>query len=170
MLIEHTSGSCRRQTRNRKMWWCVTAVNRMLQPAKSPWSANPECVTTVLQSATESTQVNSKKSQRCPEKVNAGQQAKSQRSSNFGQPFDLGSCAKVYGLLKSKSPQVLGLFGPCVDQSQRWSNFLQNPSCRNSSFSSAVQIRPPSSSHVWAELVLQGARTKSEKKMCVELC
>ena len=44
-----------------KMWWFVTAVNRMLQPAKSPWSANPECVTTVLQSATESTQFNSKK-------------------------------------------------------------------------------------------------------------
>ena len=44
-----------------KMWWCVTTVNRMLHPAKSPWSANPECVTTVLQSANESTQVNSKK-------------------------------------------------------------------------------------------------------------
>ena len=64
-------------------------------------------------------------------KVNAGQQHKSQCSSNFGQPFDLGSCAKVYGLLKSKSPQILGLFGPCVDQSQHWSNFLGNPSCSN---------------------------------------
>ena len=56
-----------------KMWWCVTAVNRMLQPAKSPWSANPECVTTVLQSTNESTQVNSKK-------VNAVQKKSTQGS------------------------------------------------------------------------------------------
>ena len=86
MQIEHISGSYRRQTRNRKMWWCVTAVNRMLQPTKSPWSANPECVTTVLQSATESTQVNSKKST-LSRKVNARQQAKSQRSSSLVNPL-----------------------------------------------------------------------------------
>ena len=63
-------------------------------------------------------------------KVNAGQQAKSQRSNKFGQPFDLDFCANVYGLLKSNSPTIFSPFGPCVDQSQRWSNFLENPSCR----------------------------------------
>ena len=61
MLIEHTSGSIEDKTINRRMCWCVTAVSRMLQPAKSSWSANPECVTTILQSATESTQVNFRK-------------------------------------------------------------------------------------------------------------
>ena len=45
------------------MWWCVTAVNRMLQPAKSPWSANPACVKTTLKTATRSTQSQ-------PQKVN----------------------------------------------------------------------------------------------------
>ena len=45
----------------------------MLQPAKSPWSANPACVTTVLQSANESTQVNS-------QKVNAVQKKSTQGS------------------------------------------------------------------------------------------
>ena len=68
MLIEHIRGSYRRQTRNRKMWWCVTAVNRMLQPAKSPWLANPACVTTTLKIATRSTQSQPHKSQCCPKK------------------------------------------------------------------------------------------------------
>ena len=90
-------------------------------------------------------------------KVNAGQQHQSQRSSNFGQPFDLGSCANVYGLPKSKSPINFSLFGPCIDQSQRWSNLRGNPSysdfvlllgCSNSSFFPRVDRNcPPSSSY-----------------------
>ena len=68
MLIEHTSGSIEDKPETEKMWWCVTAVNRMLQPAKSPWSANPACVTTTLKTATQSTQSQPQKSQCCPEK------------------------------------------------------------------------------------------------------
>ena len=49
------------------MWWCVTAISRMLQQAKSPWSANPACVTTALKTATRSTQSQPQKSQCCPE-------------------------------------------------------------------------------------------------------
>ena len=44
------------------------AVNRMLQPAKSPWLANLACVTIALKTATQSTQIQSQKSQCCPEK------------------------------------------------------------------------------------------------------
>ena len=56
MLIEHTSGSIEDKLETKKMVWCVTAVNRMLQPTKSPWSTNPACVTTTLKIATWSTQ------------------------------------------------------------------------------------------------------------------
>ena len=73
MLIEHISGSYRRQTRNRRMCWCVMAVNKMLQPAKSSWSANPKCVTTVLKSILQSTQSQS-------QKVNAVQKKSTQGS------------------------------------------------------------------------------------------
>lgn len=90
-------------------------------------------------------------------KVNTGQQHKSQRSSNFGQPFDLGSCANVYGLPKSKSPINFSLFGPCVDQSQRWSNFLGNPSCSN--------LRP--SSWLYKLVLLPTCELKSSSKELV---
>ena len=66
-----------------------------------------------------------------PRKVNTGQQQESQRRSVFGQPFDLGSCANMYGLPKSKSPPKISSFGPCVDESQCWSNLRGNPSCNN---------------------------------------
>ena len=106
------------------------AVSRMLQPVKSSWSANPECVTTVLKSIIQSTQSQPQKSQRSPEKVNTGHQQESQRSANFGQLFDLDFCANEYSLQKSNSPQNFSSNGPCVDQSQRWSNFPRNPNCR----------------------------------------
>ena len=54
------------------MCWCVTAISRMLQPAKSSWSANPKCVTTVLKSIIQSTQSQPQKSQRSPEKSTQG--------------------------------------------------------------------------------------------------
>ena len=147
MLIEHISGSYRRQTRNRKMWWCVTTVNRMLQLAKSPWSANPACVTTTLKTATWSTQSQPRKVNAAPTTATAATPtttvatvattaattittttttSKIQRSWST---FDLGSCAKMYGLPKSKSPPKISAFGPCVDQSQRWSNLRGTHSC-----------------------------------------
>ena len=71
-----------------------------------------------------------------PIKVNAAQ--KSQRRAaaikstqlHFRSTFDLDFCAKMYGLLRSNSPPNFSLIGPCVDQSQRWSNFPRNPNCR----------------------------------------
>ena len=54
------------------MCWYVTTVSRMLQPAKPSWSANPECVTTVLKTVTQSTQSQPQKSQRSPEKSTQG--------------------------------------------------------------------------------------------------
>ena len=56
------------------MCWCVTAISRMLQPAKSSWSANPKCVTTVLKSIIQSTQSQPQK------KVNAIQKKSTQGS------------------------------------------------------------------------------------------
>ena len=112
------------------MCWCVTAISRMLQPAKSSWSANPKCVTTVLKSIIQSTQSHPQKSQRSPEKVNTVKQQESQRSSNFGQLFDLDFCANEYGLQKSNSPQNFNSNRPCVDQSQCWLNLPRNPNCR----------------------------------------
>ena len=106
------------------MWWCVTVVNKVLQPTKSPWSTNPACVTTAPKTATQSTPENST----LPIKVNAKQQQESQCSLVFNQPFDLGSCANMYSPPKSKSPPIFSLFGPCVDQSQCWSNLRGNPS------------------------------------------
>ena len=44
----------------------------MLQPAKSPWSANPACVTTALKLVTQSTQSQPQKSQRYPKKSMQG--------------------------------------------------------------------------------------------------
>ena len=87
MQIEHISRSYRRQIRNRKMCVFVSAVNRMLQPAKSPLVSQPSMC---HNNPPISRWVNPSqlyKSQRCPEKVNAGQQAKSQRSSKTVNPL-----------------------------------------------------------------------------------
>ena len=82
MLIEHTSGSIEDKPETEKMWWCVTAVNRMLQPAKSPWSANPACVTTTLKTATRSTQSQPQKSQRCPNGSNGSNTGNNDSNNN----------------------------------------------------------------------------------------
>ena len=74
MLIEHTNGSTEDKPETLKKWWCVTTVNRMLQPAKFPWSANPACVTTALKTATWSTLSQPQKKSTMPRKVNAKQQ------------------------------------------------------------------------------------------------
>ena len=65
------------------MCWCITTVNRILQPAKSPWLANPACVTTALKIATWSTQSQPQKSQRFPEKStqNSSKKVNASRSS-----------------------------------------------------------------------------------------
>ena len=77
--------------------------------------------------------VNSKST---PEK--STQSSKSQRSATtikstqlqLRSTFDLDFCANEYDLQESNSPQNFSQFGPCVDQSQRWSNLPRNLNCR----------------------------------------
>ena len=130
MLIEHTSGSTedKPETENVVVRYggqqdaSTSKVSLISEPSMCQHSPQNSHMVNPKSTPKNSTQDSSKK-------VNAGQQHKSQRSSNFGQSFDLGSCANVYDLLKSKSPINFSLFGPCVDQSQCWSNFCGNPSC-----------------------------------------
>eukprot|EP00253_Pinus_taeda_P016132 PITA_16132 len=101
----------------------VSAVNRMLQPAKSPLVSQPRCVTTTLQPVDESTQVNLAKVNAVLKKSTQEQQAKSQRSSKtvnsltsifvpgnvvdrkstFGCCFSLGSASISWMSKKQKS-------------------------------------------------------------------
>ena len=139
------------------MWWCVTAVDRMLQPAKSPWLANLACVTTALKTATWLTQSQPQKSQRCLEKTMQKQQQESQHSLAFGQPFDVGSCANMYGLPKSKSPPIFNLFGPSLTKVNTGQTCLETLATVNSSFFPRVNRN-----------CFQGARNKSEEEMMCE--
>ena len=161
MLIEHTSGSTedKPETKNVVVRYggqqdaSTSKVSLVNQP--SMCHNSPQNSHTVNPKSTPEKSMLSRK-------VNTGQQQESQCSSIFGQPFDLGSCANMYGLPKSKSPPKFSLFGPCVDQSQRWSNLRGNPSCSifvqtlaaiNLSFFPTCELKQPS-----------GARTDQKRR------
>ena len=143
----------------------VSAVNRMLQPTKSPLVSQPRCVTRSLQLVDESTQVNSTKNQRCPEKSTQGQQAKSQRSSKTVNPltsiFLPGSMA-----FKNRTSHK---FSACLDQALTKVNAGQT-SAKPQQQKPQQQKNPLRPSHVRLKFVLQVARTfrmREEDVSCV---
>ena len=130
MLIEHTNGSIEDKPETGE---CVGALRQSAgcfnQQSLLGWPTQKVSQQSSNQLSSQ-LKVNPRKSQRSPEKVNARQQQESQRNSNFRQLFDLDFCANEYDLQKSNSPQNFSSNGPCVDQSQRWSNLPRNPNCR----------------------------------------
>ena len=139
----------------------------MLQPTKSSWSANPECVTTVLKTVTQSTQSQ-------PRKVNAVQKKSTQCSSN-----KVNVAPTLVNLLTSvlvpmcmaSQNRSLHQFSASLDHALTKVNagqtcvetlaavkFVLLPGCSNSSFFPRVYRN-----------CLQGARPKSEvEKRCDE--
>ena len=145
--------------RNRKMWWCVTAINKMLQPAKSPWSANPTCHNSPQNSHTVNSKSTTEKSTHdSSKKVNATQSLVNLLTSIL---------VPICMAFQNQSlHQFFSLFEPCVDQSQCWSNLRGNPSC-----SKFVQTLVAINSSFFPRVnrnCFQGARTKSEEEMMCE--
>ena len=118
----------------------VSAVNRMLQPAKSPLVSQPSMC---HNNPPTSRWVNPSqlcKSQRCPEKSTQGQQAKSQRSSKTVNPltsiFVPGSTAFIN--------RTFHQFSACLDQALTKVNagqsFCETLAAANPYFSLTVQF------------------------------
>ena len=139
MQIEHMSRSYRRQIRNRKNV-CVrfggqqdasTSKVSFGQPAQMCHN-NPPTSRWVNPSQFY-------KSQRCSEKVNAwGNKLKVNATAKRSTLWPWFLC-QVVRPSKIEPSTSFQLDWTSVDQSQCWSNFLQNPSSRKSYYSSAVR-------------------------------
>ena len=130
MLIEHTSRSIEDKPETgecvgalRRLAGCFNQQNLLGWPTQNVSQQSSNQLSSQLK-------VNPRKVNAVQKKVNAGQRQESQRSSNFGQLFDLDFCANEYDLQKSNSPQNFSSNEPCVDQSQRWSNLPKNRNCK----------------------------------------
>ena len=133
MLIEYANRSTEDKPKIHLTWsakyvlWCVTTVNRMLQPAKSLHDQPTRmCHTTLSDSSTtvnpKSTKVNVVQST-----VNAKEQQQKVNASRSKSTSSLDFYARKCGLQKSEFWESLRSSWPCVDQSQRWSNLCWNP-------------------------------------------
>ena len=118
----------------------VSAVNRMLQPAKSPLVSQPSMCHNNPPICRWVNPSQLCKSQRCPENLTQGQQAKSQRSSKTVNPltsiFVPGSTAFIN--------RTFHKFSACLDQALTKVNagqsFCETLAAENLYFSSAVQF------------------------------
>ena len=142
------------------MCWCITAISRMLQPTKSSWSAGPECVTTLLKSVTQSTQVNFRKSQRCPKKSTQGSNIKVNAA-----PTSVNLLTSVLVPMCTTSQnrslqQISASLDHALTKVNAGQTFVETLAATISSFSLAIVIRP--SSHVWTADLPPSSSNKSE--------
>ena len=141
------------------------AVNRMLQPAKSPWSANPACVTIALKTATRSTQSQPKKIQRCPEKSTQDSSKKvnaSRSSVNILTSVLVPMCTAFQNRSLHQFSASLYQVLTKVNAGQ---TSVETLTTVNSSFFLAAVIRPYS--HVWTEIASKELILNQKRRRCV---
>ena len=139
------------------MWWCVTTVNRMLRLAKSPWLANPACVTIALKTAIQSTESQPQKSQHCPEK-------------------STHDISKKVNAARSSVNLLTSVLVPTCTAFQNWSlhqfsAYLDHALTKVNAGQTCVETLAAVNSSFFPRVnwnCFQGARTKSEEEMMCE--
>ena len=136
------------------MWWCVTTVNKMLQPVKSP--ANPAYVTIALKTTTRSTQSQPQKSQQCPKKSTQDSSKKVKASQS------------LVNLLTSILVPICTAFQN--RNLHQFSTYLDHALTKVNAGQTCVEtlaavIRP--SSHVWTEIASKELVLNQKRRRCV---
>ena len=120
MLIEHTSRSTEDKPKitlnlisKIYVLWCITTVNRVLQPTKSQYGQPTRSVTQPSRTAI----LVNPKSTLSLSMVNTKQQQQKVNAARSKSTINLNFCANKCRLQKSKFWERLGSIWPCVDQS-----------------------------------------------------